>query len=230
MIKTKDWKASKEAKVLIIGENSTLQWSDEVIPYVMFLDYFFRKKPEDLGERSRFTEAMLVFELIDKLTDGWCATRELYATNLSHDILNRPPKGKKILIPEGCAKEGVERIGEILKANPSIKYVFAMGMQVNYYLQKFGFYGEEEFYIKGATPRNMGLDSEPPFYQPVNAKVFNDICGVFYKSSEFDVKVIPILPARDYPLSEQNLEKFGKTYNNIRNHFVKHFSSKKNDK
>lgn len=227
MIKTSDWKASKEAKVLIIGENSTLQWSDEIIPYVMFLDYFFRKKPEDLGERSRFTEAMLVFELMDKLTDGWCGVRELYATNISHELLCRPPKGKRIIVPEAEAKEGVERIKDILKANPSIKYVFAMGMQVNYYLQLLGFYSKDENYIKGATPRNTGLNSEPPYYQPVNAKVFSDICGVFYKAEEFDVKVIPILPTRDYPLSEQNLEKYGLTYRNIRNHFVKHFTSNK---
>lgn len=225
MNKTKDWSAVTTPKVLLIGENSTLQWSDEVIPYVMFLDYFFEPKPYDLGERSRFTEAKLIFELVGKLTDEWCTPQCVHATNISHDLLERAPKGKHLLIPTKSAKEGIERIKKILVEHPTIEYVFAMGMQVNYYLQLFGFYGCNDKFIHGAQPKNIGITNCPPYYQPVDAKVFNDICGEFYDIEGSKAKLIPILPARDYPLSADKMAKFGDKYIAVQSYFKKKKSS-----
>lgn len=220
--KTNDWKASKPAKVLIIGENSTLQWSDEIIPYVMFLDYFFRKKPTDLGERSRFTEAHLVFELVDKLTDGWCMIKELYATNLSLNQLTRPPKGKHILIADAEAEAGVEHIKHILEDNPTIEYIFSMGVQTTYHLEKCGLFSTGgDGFAGGAAPRNNGLNSEPPYYQPINAKAYNDVLGHFFPVEGFNCKLVPLLTTHDYPLSEANIERFGARYEGVRKHFGK---------
>lgn len=56
-MRTKDWKAVESAKVLVIGEDSNLQWSDAVPEYVMFADYYFRSFPKDHSERSRNVEA-----------------------------------------------------------------------------------------------------------------------------------------------------------------------------
>lgn len=219
MEKTKDWGAVTTPKILLIGENATLQWSDEIIPHVMFLDYFFDAKPTDLGERSRFTEAKLIFEHIGKLTAGWCTPQCVYATNLSLDLHTRGPKGKHLLIPEKYAIEGVERIRKILTENPTIEYVFAMGMQVNYYLQKLGFYEGTEQFIHGAQPRTIGLTNKPPYYQPVDGKVFHEACGTIFNISRSNVKVIPILPAKDYPLSPENMEKYGDHYIAVQDFF-----------
>lgn len=224
MNKTKDWSAVTTPKVLLIGENSTLQWSDEVIDSVMFLNYFFNPKPYDLGERSRFTEAKMIFELVDKLTAGWCTPQCVYATNLSLDIHPRAPKGKHLLIPEEFATEGIERIRKILTDNPSIKYVFAMGMQVNYYLQKLGFYGCNEKFIHGSQPKTIGLTNRPPYYQPVDAKVFRPICGNFFEIKGSKVELIPILPAKDYPLTPENMEKYGDCYEVVQQWFKKHYN------
>lgn len=228
MEKTKDWSAIKTPKILLIGENSTLQWSDETIKYVMFLDYFFGTKPYDLGERSRFTEAKMIFEHVDKLTAGWCSPQCVYATNISLDLLRRPPKGKHILLPESSAVEDIERIKLILKNNPSIKYVFAMGLQVNYLLQKYGFYESDDNFLKGAESRRIGLSNTPPYYQPVDAKVYGNICGTFFNVTNTDIRILPILSAKEYPLTPESMKKYGDNYISVQKFFkeIKEVSDK----
>ena len=39
-MKSKDLKSEYDAKILVIGEDSNLVWSEEVPNYVMFADYF----------------------------------------------------------------------------------------------------------------------------------------------------------------------------------------------
>jgi len=36
------------------------------------------------------------------------------------------------------------------------------------------------------------------------------ICGKIYEATDLPVKVFPVLPAKDYPLSEQNRERYAK--------------------
>lgn len=218
-MKTSDWTSILDAKLLIIGENSTLQWKDEVIKHAMFLDYFFGNAPFDLGERSRYSEAKLIFEYLSEMTRGTCNPENVYGTLLTNELLARSPKGKHILVPEYCAKMGVERIKEILKQNPTIEYIFVMGMQANYYLQKFGFYSCGDFseaFLKGAEPRRVGVSSEEPFYQPVNAKPYRDICFRMFDVNEFEgVNIIPILPIKSYPLRGADMDNFGENYENL---------------
>ena len=52
-MRTKDWKAINTPQILVVGEDSNLQWSETVAKYAMFADYYFRNFPEDHGERSR---------------------------------------------------------------------------------------------------------------------------------------------------------------------------------
>lgn len=215
-MRAKDWKATMSAKVLVIGEDSNLQWSGKAPEYVMFADYYFRRFPEDHGERSRNVEARNLFNYIADLTSHRIDPREVYLTNLCNDSLEPSPKGKRILIPEEKALRGIEHIEWILSQNPSIKYVLAMSLQTNYWLQKAGFYTGSETFLTEAQPRNTGINCIQPYYQPISGKAFPSVCGRVYEASRFPVKILPILPAKDYPLSEQNGERYSEAFESIR--------------
>jgi hypothetical protein len=218
-MRTKDWKPNIPAKVLLIGEDSNLQWSDKVAEYAMFADYYFRRFPEDDGERARNVESRKLFTHIKDLTDNKISTDEVYVTNLCNDDVEQSPKGKRVLIPEEKARKGVAHIEWILSENPTIKYIFAMSTQTNYWLQKAGFCACDEDFLAAAEPRHVGIDSIPPYYQPIKGQAFSFICGKIYDAVAYPAKVIPILPAKDYPLSDKNLERYGDAYQAIRDHF-----------
>lgn len=218
-MRTKDWKAIDNAKVLVVGEDSNLQWSEAVPEYVMFADYYFRSFPKDHGERSRNVEARNLFNYINKLTGGQVLPEEVYITNLCNDDVEPSPKGKRVFIPEAKALKGIDHIQWILEQNPSIQYVLAMSLQTNYWLQKGGFYEADAAFLKAAEPRRTGTENEQPYYQPVDGKAFAAVCGQCYNAKSFPVKVIPILPAKDYPLSVQNMERYGEAYDQISGYF-----------
>lgn len=219
-MKTSDWPSILEAKVLLVGENTTLQWTDEIIEYVMFLDYYFNRKPYDLGERSRYSEAETIFDYLSEIMTRECKAEHVYGTVLCKEFLKKPPKGKHMLISEQYAKDGLLNMQNILRENSSIKYIFVMGLQTNYYLQKLGFYncGElTELFLKGAEPRRDGISSREPYYQPVNAKPFREVCFNIYDINGFkDVKIIPILPIKSYPLSGSDIDNFGKNFEKLK--------------
>lgn len=218
-MRSKDWKAVKTAKVLLVGEDSNSQWSDDVSEYVMFADYYFRDFPADHGERSRNVEAQNLFAHLNGATAGRFKPDEVYVTNLWRESLPRAPKGKRVLIPEAQAKVGLDHIDWILIANPTIEWVVPMSMQVNYWLQKLGFYGGGDAFITAAEPRRTGMASEPPYYQPVDGKAFQQVCGKIYEAKERPVKVAPVLAAKDFPLRERNLEQFGAAYKQLDEYF-----------
>lgn len=211
-MRAKDLKATKSAKVLVVGEDSNLQWSGKVPEFVMFADYFFRDFPKDGGERSRNVEARNLFAYIAYVTGNKFKPEELYFTNLCNDLVTMPPKGKRVLIPEEKAIRGMTHIEWILEENPTIQYVVVMSMQSNYWFQKLGFYPEDEVFINGAQPRRIGLNCENPFYQPVNGKVFRNMVANRFVSKKHGVTVIPVLSAREYPLKDKNLEIYGDVY------------------
>ncbi len=224
-MKTADWYSVVGTQVLLVGENSTLQWKDEVVEHAMFLDYFFNHPPYDLGERSRYSEARTIFESLEDMTCGVCRPEQVHGTLLSNDILPRPPRGKHLFVPESAALEGLDHINGLLKRFPSIKYIFVMGMQANYYLQKFGFYsvGEElsASFLRGAEPRRIGVNSYNPYYQPVDAKPFRELCFKRYRAAKLpEVEVIPILPVKSYPLAGADLNNFGANYQALRESFA----------
>lgn len=184
-MRTKDWKAINNAKVLVVGEDSNLQWSETVPEYVMFADYYFRGFPEDHGERSRNVEARNLFNYITKLTGNQMTPEDFYITNLCNDNLEPAPKGKRVLIPEDKALKGIEHIEWILSQNPTIEYVFAMSLQTNYWLQKSGFYEGSAEFLSAAEPRRTGTENYQPFYQPVDGKAFIQVCGNCYDAKTF---------------------------------------------
>lgn len=222
-MKTRDWESIVTAKGLLIGEHSTLQWKDEVPDYPMFIDYYFDHAPYDLGLRSRYMEAKVMLDTITEITDSECRAQQLHCTLLSKEPIPRPPKGKHTLIPESHGKAGVEHIKSILKKNPSIKYIFALGMQTNYYLQKHGLLdlGDlAEEVLHGCQPRRVGISSIEPYYQPVDAKVFRKICFKRYPVIGYKgVEVIPMLPMKSYPLSDGNIKNFGANFDQLKSSF-----------
>ncbi|MFI3268604.1 MAG: hypothetical protein R3Y51_07815 [Rikenellaceae bacterium] len=222
-MKTADWHSIVTTKALLIGENSTLQWKDEILEHAMFLDYYFNTPPYDLGERSRYSEAKTIFETLLEITDNTCRPEQVHGTLLSNDLLARSPKGKHIFVPEKEAREGYTHIKNIIKHNPTIKYVFIMGLQANYYLQKFGFYncGENtDAFLKGAEPRRTGMQSEKPYYQPVDAKPFRNVCFKRYEAVNHpQIEVIPILPVKSYPLMGTELINFGENFEQLKKSF-----------
>ncbi len=223
MIKTADWSAITTTKALIIGENSTLQWKDEVLEHAMFLDYYFDHAPYDLGERSRYSEAKTIMELIVEITNGECRPEQVHGTLLSNEILPRPPKGKRLYIPQAEAASGARHIKSVIDKNPTIEYIFIMGMQANYYLQRFGLYdcGDlSESFIRGAEPRRTGLSAAEPYYQPVDAKPFREICFRRYPATHYpSIEVIPILPVKSYPMVGSELINFGDSFEALKESF-----------
>lgn len=220
-MRTKDWKAVETAKILVIGEDSNLQWNDKVADYAMFADYYFRSFPEDHGERSRNVESRNLFQYIMKLTANKFHPKEMYITNLCNDDVEPAPKGKRTYIPIEKAAKGVDHINWILEQNPSIEYVIAMSLQTNYWLQKLGFYGGNTDFLKAAEPRRAGAENIEPYYQPVDGKAFLSVCATLHAAKEFPVKVIPALPVKDYPLSELNIERYADAYDKITQYFKK---------
>ena len=214
-MRSKDWKPEGAAKVLIIGEDPNLQWSDTLPQYVMFTDYYFRKIPYDLGERSRYMEAKKLFEMVEDLSDFKYKADDVYVTCLCNDTLERPAKGKRTLIPEQKALKGIEHIKWILQQNPEIEVIFALSQQTNYWLQKSGFVESDELFLKAAEPRRTGVQDIMPYYQPVNPKAFNEICAKPRFVNDYRIKLFPLLPMRDYPLRGDNIERFEKAYNQI---------------
>lgn len=218
-MRTKDWKAVDTAKVLVIGEDSNLQWSETVAKYAMFADYYFRSFPEDHGERSRNVESRNLFNYVKKLTANTVFPEEVYVTNLCNDDVEPAPKGKRTFIPEEKALKGIEHIRWILSETPSIKCVVAMSLQTNYWLQKAGFYEADAEFLRGAEPRRVGVESLSPYYQPVDGKAFTKVCGTIHDATEFPVKVVAVLPVKDYPLSDQNMERYGESYDRVWKYF-----------
>ncbi len=220
-MRTSDWTSILDATFLLVGEHSTLQWKDEEVEYAMFLDYYFNKPPYDLGERSRYSEASNIFTYLREMTDGLCTPERVHGTLICNTSLERPPKGKHMLIPARYGENGAKRVRKVLEDNPTIKYIFVMGMLPNYYLQKHGIYssGEHsEAFLKGAEPSRIGLAEG--YYKPVNAKPFRDICFKPFKMiGNEEIEIIPILPHKSYPLYDSNLKNFGESFNNLIEYF-----------
>lgn len=221
-MRSKDLKPAELPIVLVVGEDSNLQWSDTATEVAMFADYYFRSFPEDDGERSRNVESRNLFNHLTFVTLNSVKPSEMYITNLCNDYITPAPKGKRVFIPEEKAIKGLSHIEWVLEQNPSIKYVLSMSLQTNYWLQKLEFYGDNEAFVYGAQPRRKGLESlEDPYYQPVDGKVFRSICGNIYDAKKFPVKVIPILSAKNYPLRGKDEELYAGAYEKIRSFFRK---------
>lgn len=209
----------ESAKALLIGHDPRLQKSDTIAPYVLFADYYFKPEPTKPSERSKYGLAKATFDHIGYLTNNKIKPELIYITNLCNYSLPSSPANKTVLIPREKAEEGLENINKILIVNPTIEYVFPMSLQVNYWLQKLGFYDSKTDFVTLTEPREYGLISDKPYFQPKNSRTFLLICGNIYKPNNGHQKIIPILHSKQFPLKKNTISSYGPAYDRIREYF-----------
>lgn len=227
---TKDYCRSNRPRALLIGHDPRLRNSNTIAEYALFADYHFPNHNKDAGWKAKKRFADLAFQQLMDISGGKIfSDEEVYVTNLCNDELpNHPPKKGTVYIPQEKAKEGVKHIVQILNDYPSIKYVFPMSQQVNYWLQELGSYSSSDDEFKGsATPKNNGEQNEPQYYEPRKGKAFLKVCGKVFRPNNAElakrVHVIPILHCRCYPLGKR-FQAYETCYEKIREWF-KEYSS-----
>jgi hypothetical protein len=199
---TKPWGDPNKAKVLVIGHDPRLQASNTLAGYCLFADYYekyhSRALPTTRTELSKYQLAKSVFDCIGDLTADKVNYKELLITNLCNKALGHAPPNKTVLIPEDKAMEGLTEIRNLLK-NSQVKLIFPMSQQVNYWLQKLGFYSGDSIFLAKSEPKENGKKNTQPYYQPQETNVFKLICGNEY-ISDIQYKTYPILHTKNYPL------------------------------
>ena len=197
-MKTKIWGNHEKAKILVIGHDPGLQRSSTIANYCFFADYYFRSKPSNASELAKYQLADSLFSCIRDLTSEQFLDDEVLITNLCNEELPPSPKGKTNYIPRDKAEEGLKVIKKSLNVS-SIKLIFPMSQQVNYWLQKLGFYSTDTKFLEKSEPKLFGVESEQPYYQPRQSGIFKDICGNKY-IVEGKYYLFPILHVKSYPL------------------------------
>lgn len=213
-METKDWKPKLSAKALVIGHDPRLQKSDCIAEYVFFADYYFKDEFKNKSEKRKADLAKSTFKQIIDITNGKIKAEEIYLTNLCNSALPHAPERKTVLITESNAKEGIEHIKQILKENPTIKYIFPMSSQVNYLLQKFGFYNSNSEFIENSAPKK-GISN----YEPQKQRTFLKICGNKYKVSNGNQVIIPILHSKCYNQLKKRFIAYFECYEQIKEYF-----------
>jgi len=203
------------ARVLVIGHDPRLQVSDTLAQYAFFADYFFRPRPNHRSEAAKYDLARATYGYIGELTGNRYAANQLVLTNLCNVGLPHAPKGRTVLIPEERAKEGIESI-RILLDQSQVEIVFAMSLQVNYWLQKLGFYPSVTEFLHKAAPKTSGLSSKPPYYKAQQDKAFQLVCGRTYAANRR--RVIPILHVKQWPLKAGYMAAYGQAYKDCISH------------
>lgn len=224
MFNTKDYIPLNKPRVLLIGHDPRLRNSSTIAEYALFADYHFSGHKKDKAWKSKKRFADLAYEKLRDLTGGKVfSDDEVYVTNLCNEELpNHPPKKGTVYIPREKAEDGVKHIEQILHDYPSIRYVFPMSQQVNYWLQELGFYSSpDNEFSESATPKNKGVENNPQYYEARKGKAFLKICGKVFQPNNLElirVHIIPILHCRCYPLGKR-FEAYEPCYEKIREWF-----------
>ncbi len=218
-MQTLDWKPKEHTpRALLIGHDPRLQQSDTQAEYVLFANYYFDKTIKDRAFKSKYGLAASAFNQITHITNGKIKPEEIYITNLCNSALPHAPKSKTVYIPEEKAITGVENIKKIIDENSTIEYLFPMSLQVNYWLQKLGLYYSSDEFIEKSTPKTIGIQNKPPYYEQTGKSPFLLICGNRYHVTGGIQVVIPILHAKCFPLNKQ-FRAYEPAYERIRNYF-----------
>jgi len=218
-MKTLDWKPIEhEPRALLIGHDPRLQNSDTQAEYVLFANYFFDNTIKDRAFKSKYALAASAFNQITYITNGKIKPEEIYITNLCNSALPHAPKGKTVYITEDQAIAGAENIKNIIEEYPTIEYIFPMSLQVNYWLQKLGFYQSSKEFEEKSTPKTIGIQNKPPYYEPKGKRSFLMICGNRYQVTGGTQTVIPILHAKCFPLNKK-FKAYEPGYERMRSYF-----------
>jgi hypothetical protein len=198
------------AKILVVGHDPRLNKSDTLAERTFFADYFFKQIPAQRSELAKYRLAAAVFSYISHLTSYRYSASQIVLTNLCNSSLPHAPKGKTVYIPEAEAKKGIQTIQSIF-SQADIELIFLMSNQVNYWLQKLGFYPAVRDYILGAEPKTKGVTHKDPYYDPKRSRAFTEICGKQYRTVD-GRKIIPILHVKNWPLPAKLVPAYRKAY------------------
>ena len=187
-----------KAKVLVIGHDPRLQVSNTLASTAFFANYYFKPIPIQRSERAKYKLAEAVFSYICYLTSYKYSADQIVLTNLCNIALPHAPKGKTVLIPEERAQQGISEIHDIL-GKSDVEVILAMSLQVNYWLQKLGFYTAVSEFLSDAKPKPKGVNNEPPYYDPARGRAFTLICGKQFITKD-NRSVFPILHVKQWPM------------------------------
>lgn len=219
-METQDWNPKEhgynDPKALLIGHDPRLKESKTLAEFALFANYYFDKTIKDSAKIKKLEFASSAFNQIVDITNGKISPEEIYVTNLCNVAL--PATKGTVYITKELAVSGIENIKRILKNNPSIEYIFPMSVQVNYWLQKLGFYTTNDEYVDKSEPKIEGVHSIPPYFDLKKNETFLIICGNRYLVKDGNQIVIPILHTKSY--SNKNiLRAYESAYKRIRSYF-----------
>ncbi len=210
-MKTKVWGNPEKTKILVIGHDPGLQQSPTIADYCFFADYYFQPKPKRKSELSKYKLAEACYRYTRKLTAGQISDDKVLITNLCNETLPPSPKGKTNYIPLEEAEAGLRAIRALIK-DSSVKLIFPMSQQVNYWLQKLDFYTTCTAFLEKSEPKEIGAKNKPPYYAPRNSGAFKEICGNKYVANN-QYYLFPILHVKSYPL-KSNFLTYEENYSN----------------
>ncbi len=183
-------------KVFVIGHDPRLQKSDSIAEYCFFADYFFKAVPIRTSELAKYKLAENLYSYVGWLTSHRYTAEQVLITNLCNQALKHAPKGKTVFISEEFAKDGLKEILKILSTSPKIELILAMSQQVNYWLQKLGFYSSSKDYLEKSEPKAKA--AKLGYYEPRQPSPFLEICGNKYIAG--GKPLYPVLHLKQFPL------------------------------
>jgi hypothetical protein len=210
LMETKIYGDPITAKVLVIGHDPRLQESSTIAPYCFFADYYFHPIPTKSNERAKYDLAAALFAYIRWLTSDHYTDTQVVITNLCNTALPHAPSGRTVYIPEQEASIGLHVIRDILAKN-SVEIIFAMSLQVNYWLQYLGLYGSVPTFLQGARPKQKGTQNILPYYEPAKSSMFPLICGNKYMADD-RIPLYPVLHVKNWPLKGKFLDTYEQSY------------------
>jgi hypothetical protein len=199
---------------MVIGHDPRLRRSNTQAQHAFFGDYYFRPIPRQASERAKYQLAERVFSCAAQLTSHRYTADQLVLTNLCNKMLARPPARHTVLIPQEEAQVGIAAIRDIL-AHSQVELIFAMSEQVNYWLQRLGFYEAVPEFVRRAEPAARGLTHDPPFFSPRQTGGFQLICGRHYAVG--DAQLYPILHVKNWPLRGVFKKAYAQAYDRLIN-------------
>jgi hypothetical protein len=199
-----------KSKILIIGHDPRLQESNTLAETAFFANYYFKPIPTQGNKRAKYKLAEAVFDYVSHLTSHKYSADQIVLTNLCNVPLPHSPKNKTVYISEENARQGINAISDILNQS-DLEIIFAMSVQVNYWLQKLDFYPTVKEFISSAEPKKKGVTHEPPYYEQSQGRAFTYICGKQYTTHD-GRRVFPILHIKNWPLRGSFAKTYSKSY------------------
>ncbi|MFA8299116.1 MAG: hypothetical protein ACEPOV_03040 [Hyphomicrobiales bacterium] len=200
LLRTKIWGESEMAKALVIGCDPLTQNIGDPEEYCFYGNVYYRGKPFVKSELLKYNYSKKVHDYIREISGNTLADNQLYFLNM-HPMFPDPlpPEGKKPLMTESVTSFGLSDLKTVLASCPNLRYIFAMDIQVNYWLQLLGVYWSGRNFTFKAAPKLDYVVRKKPFYEPEDENIFSEILGKGYAVLEYPYIIcFPIYHINDY--------------------------------